>query len=81
MLSKEEIFDVIKQFNDLGIYFFIITGGEPFVYPYLFDVLEHFKDSYFLIYTNGTLVTEENAKRWLNSVIQRLLFQLRDSKK
>ncbi|HOK16459.1 MAG TPA: radical SAM protein, partial [Defluviitoga tunisiensis] len=63
MLSKEEIFDVIKQFNDLGIYFFIITGGEPFVYPYLFDVLEHFKDSYFLIYTNGTLVTEENAKK------------------
>lgn len=47
MLSKEEMFDVIKQFNDLGIYFFIITGGEPFVYPYLFDVLEHFKDSFF----------------------------------
>jgi MoaA/NifB/PqqE/SkfB family radical SAM enzyme len=63
MLSKEEIFDVIKQFNDLGVYFFIITGGEPFVYPYLFDVLEHFKDSFFLIYTNGTLVTEENAKK------------------
>ncbi|MDK2906444.1 MAG: hypothetical protein PWQ66_405 [Petrotoga sp.] len=63
MLSKEEIFDVIRQFNDLGIYFFIITGGEPFVYPYLFDVLEEFNDSFFLLYTNGTLINEENAKK------------------
>jgi MoaA/NifB/PqqE/SkfB family radical SAM enzyme len=62
-LSKEEIFDVIQQFNDLGIYFFILTGGEPFVYPHLFDVLEKFNDSYFMIYTNGTLITDEVAKK------------------
>lgn len=61
-LSKEEIYSVIKQFNELGIYFFIITGGEPFVYPYLFDVLKDFNDSYFMIYTNATLITEEKAK-------------------
>lgn len=62
-LSKEEIFNVIEQFNELGIYFFILTGGEPFVYPYLFDVLEEFNDSFFMIYTNGTLIDDKTAKR------------------
>jgi MoaA/NifB/PqqE/SkfB family radical SAM enzyme len=62
-LSKEEIRSTIKQFNDLGIYFFILTGGEPFVYPHLFEVLEEFNDSYFMIYTNATLINDDNAKK------------------
>ncbi|BBE31938.1 radical SAM protein [Tepiditoga spiralis] len=62
-LSKDELFDTIRQFNDLGIYFFIITGGEPFVYPHLFEMLEEFDDSFFMIYTNSTLINEEKAKR------------------
>ncbi|MDN5341657.1 radical SAM protein [Oceanotoga sp. DSM 15011] len=62
-LSKEEVFSVIRQFNDLGIYFFIITGGEPFVYPYFYDILEEFQDSYFMVYTNATMINEDSAKR------------------
>ncbi len=62
-LTKDEVASIIKQANDLGIYFFIITGGEPFFWPHLFDILEEFNDSYFLIYTNGTLINEEKAKR------------------
>jgi uncharacterized radical SAM superfamily Fe-S cluster-containing enzyme len=34
-LSKEEVSSIIRQANELGIYFFIITGGEPFVWPHL----------------------------------------------
>ncbi|WP_129408665.1 radical SAM protein [Marinitoga lauensis] len=62
-LSKDELFSIIRQFNELGIYFFVITGGEPFIYPHLFEMLEEFNDSYFMIYSNGTLITEEKAKR------------------
>ena len=62
-LSKDEVADIIRQANELGIYFFIITGGEPFFWGSLLDILEEFNDSYFLIYTNGTLITEEIAKK------------------
>jgi MoaA/NifB/PqqE/SkfB family radical SAM enzyme len=57
-LEKELVFDIIKQANDLGIYFFTISGGEPFAWPHLFEMLEKHGDSYFLIYTNGTLLTD-----------------------
>ncbi len=62
-LSKDEVRSVIKQANDLGIYFFVITGGEPFVWPHLLEILEEFNDSYFQLYTNGTLITKEVAQR------------------
>jgi len=62
-LTKEEVEKIIREANELGIYFFIITGGEPFFWPHLFDILEEFDDSYFLIYTNGTLIDEKAAKK------------------
>ena len=62
-LSKEEVWNLIREANELGIYFFIITGGEPFVWPHLFETLEEFNDSYFQIYTNGTLITKEKAEK------------------
>lgn len=62
-LSKEEVWSLIRQANELGIYFFIITGGEPFVWPHLMETLKEFNDSYFQIYTNGTLITKEVAQK------------------
>jgi len=62
-LTKEEVSKVIQQANELGIYFWVITVGEPFYWPYLMDILEEFNDNYFLIYTNGTLITEEIAEK------------------
>ena len=54
--------DVINRFigeaNDMGIYFFVITGGEPFVWPQLYDFLARHNDSFFQIYTNGTCIDE-----------------------
>jgi len=62
-LTKEEVSKVIREGNELGLYFWVITGGEPFYWPHLMEILEEFNDNYFLIYTNGTLITEEVAKR------------------
>ncbi len=45
----------------------VISGGEPLMYKSqgktLFDVFEQFHDSYFLMYTNGTLLDEKVAER------------------
>jgi MoaA/NifB/PqqE/SkfB family radical SAM enzyme len=37
--------------------------GEPFVYPDLFQMIEEHPQVFFQVYTNGTLMTREKAKR------------------
>ncbi|MCM8804948.1 MAG: radical SAM protein [Candidatus Omnitrophica bacterium] len=68
-ILKFEIFDrVISEIKEqLGAYFFVISGGEPFVYndngKTLFDILEKHNDCYFMSYTNGTMIKKDVAKR------------------
>ena len=54
---------VIEEANDIGLYFFVITGGEPFCWSRLYDFLERHHDSLLQIYTNGQLIDNETAKR------------------
>jgi MoaA/NifB/PqqE/SkfB family radical SAM enzyme len=54
---------ILKEAKDLGIYFVTILGGEPFVYPHLFQMLEDHPDMFFQVYTNGTLMDQEAAYR------------------
>ncbi|NIQ40104.1 MAG: radical SAM protein [Proteobacteria bacterium] len=54
---------ILKEAKELGIYFVTILGGEPFVYPHLFQMLEDHPDIFFQVYTNGTLMDEEKAHR------------------
>lgn len=49
--------------EDLGIRFFTIAGGEPFIRSDLLDLYERHDDCYFQIYTNGVLIDEEIASR------------------
>lgn len=64
-----DIFDKIisDMKKEFAAHFFVISGGEPFMYKNngktLMDILEKHKDSYFLCYTNGTLITKERAKK------------------
>jgi len=54
---------IIKEANDIGVYFFVITGGEPFCWDKLYDFLERHNDSFFQIYTNGQLIDDKVAKK------------------
>lgn len=61
-----ELADMNRIINDAkkhGNSFFGILGGEPFMHPQLFDILEAHPDCYFQIFTNGQLITDEVAKR------------------
>jgi len=49
--------------NDLGVRFFTIAGGEPFIRNDLLDFYERHDDCYFLVYTNGLLIDDETARR------------------
>jgi MoaA/NifB/PqqE/SkfB family radical SAM enzyme len=54
---------VIEEANDIGLYFFVITGGEPFHWDKIYDFLERHNNSFFQIYTNGTFIDEKVAKK------------------
>lgn len=59
-----ETFDrVLNEAKELGIYFIVVSGGEPTVYPKLFDIFEKHNDMAFLMYTNGSLIDENYADR------------------
>jgi MoaA/NifB/PqqE/SkfB family radical SAM enzyme len=63
-LSRREVSDIIRQAKEeLGIYFITITGGEPTIWPHLFDVLEEHDDVFFQIYTHGMMIDNAMAKR------------------
>ena len=71
-LNFEELVGIYEQYKELLKKLQMnghinITGGEPFCNPHFFKVLELIKkDSDYIsfsILTNGTLITEEVAKR------------------
>ncbi len=58
-LSYDEIDDIIKQGKEMGVYFYIYTGGEPLVRKDdLIRLCEKHDDCVFMAFTNGTLIDE-----------------------
>lgn len=59
-LKKAEWHRIVKEADDLGVFAFIIAGGEPFLFPGLLDFCKEFKEKLFIIFTNGTAIKEED---------------------
>lgn len=58
-LSYEEMDNVIEQGKKIGIYFYMMTGGEPLVRKKdIIKLCEKHNDCAFHCYTNGTLVDQ-----------------------
>ncbi len=59
-----EVFDrIIREGKELGIFFYVISGGEPFFYPGIMDIFQKHNDCCFQVYTNGTLLDDEMCAR------------------
>lgn len=63
--SYNDFIDIVNQGIELGLKSIVILGGEPLIYPHIFDFLEYLYDNKILsvMFTNGILITEENAKK------------------
>jgi MoaA/NifB/PqqE/SkfB family radical SAM enzyme len=67
--SKQETIEpdafhkMVREARAMGNVFFGIVGGEPFMHPRLFELLEPHSDCYFQIFTNGQFITDAKAKR------------------
>ncbi|MFH1647474.1 MAG: radical SAM protein [Chloroflexota bacterium] len=59
-----ETFDrLLHEAEDMGIRFFILVGGEPFIYPDLIPLLSKHGQSFFQIYTNGCFIDKSVARK------------------
>jgi MoaA/NifB/PqqE/SkfB family radical SAM enzyme len=59
---------MIRECRELwGVVFYVISGGEPLVYrdegKSILDLAEMNPDSFFMMYTNGTLIDDKVARR------------------
>lgn len=61
-IAPDTLDNMIRESKAQGSYFFGILGGEPLLYEGLFDVFEKHPDCYFLLFTNGTMITDAVAK-------------------
>ena len=58
-LTYDEMASVVRQGRELGVYFYMFTGGEPLVRKKdIIRLCDEFNDCQFLAFTNGTLVDE-----------------------
>jgi len=65
-LSYETLDSICRQGKELGIYFYIFSGGEPLVRKKdIIRLCEVHQDCYFFAFTNGTLVDDELCKEML----------------
>jgi len=55
-ISTERFDRLLTECEELGIYFIVISGGEPFLRHDLLDMFEKHPDLEFMVYTNGTII-------------------------
>ena len=59
-LSFEELDSICRQGKNLGVYFYIFSGGEPLIRKKdLIRLCKVHRDCYFFAFTNGTLVDDD----------------------
>ncbi len=63
-LTEEEIDRVLGEARDMGIYFIVISGGEPYLLrDALLRLFKKYNDMIFLTYTNGTFLDAKTSKK------------------
>ncbi len=63
-LSDSEMRGIVEQAEELGVSFFVIAGGEPFVRPEIVRIMKDFPKMIFLVFTNGVLIDEEMIEQF-----------------
>ena len=65
-MSLDTLDDIVNQGKDLGVYFYVLSGGEPLVRKKdVIQLCERHPECFFTAFTNGTLIDEEFADEML----------------
>jgi len=62
-LEFEVIDRILTEGEELGIFWLTILGGEPFIRQDMWEIYKRHSDIFFQVYTNGTLIDKEAAKK------------------
>ena len=62
-LPFEVVDRVVTEAEEMGVAMITILGGEPLMWEKLFDLFKNHPKMYFQFYSNGTLMTQEVAKK------------------
>jgi len=62
-LDRPTVDRIIAEGREIGVNFFTILGGEPFLWPHLVELFEDHPDVAFQVFTNGTLLDEATVGR------------------
>jgi MoaA/NifB/PqqE/SkfB family radical SAM enzyme len=57
-LNDKELGRIVSEASDLGVSFFVVAGGEPFMRRTLLDITEKYPEMIFLVFTNGLLIDD-----------------------
>ncbi len=77
-LGTQASLRLLEQIAELGQPIVILTGGEPLLRPDIFELAQYGTDKglRMVMAPNGTLVTDENAKKMAKAGIQRISISL-----
>ncbi len=62
-LSEDDVDSVIAAGKKQKAYFYTLLGGEPMMYPGIWNIIQRHPECYFQIITNGMFLDEENVQR------------------
>jgi MoaA/NifB/PqqE/SkfB family radical SAM enzyme len=62
-LTREEVDGILADASRIGINFIIFLGGEPFMAPWLTDLMEKHSTIAFQVFTNATLLDDKKIAR------------------
>ena len=63
-LSDEKLRDITREAKELGVSFFVLAGGEPFMRPVILNIMKDYSEIIFLVFTNGLLIDETMIKQF-----------------
>ena len=62
-LPPEEVDAIINAGKRQQVWFYTLLGGEPMLYPPLWDIIRRHSDCYFQIITNGVFLRDETVEQ------------------
>ncbi len=62
-LSPDDVHRLIEAGKRQDVYFYTLLGGEPMIYPEIWQIIERHPDCYFQIITNGMFFDPANVER------------------
>ncbi len=68
-LTKDEMFSLVDQAQELGVVNMVFTGGEPLLHPHIYDFIRHvdYDEARPMLFSNGLGLTDETVEKLLDA--------------